>query len=300
MTPRQVLCGAALALVAASGIAGQGDKFSLTKTVYQQKSLYRNIMVVEGDGYRCMRFGRFQARQTCIRIGQPQHLVLEYTKGFFASLYMAQQQPRRVLILGLGGGVMPMALRSVDANMHIDTVELDPAVLDVARSHFGYREDAHLRSYVNDARVFVRKQRRAGVVYDLVLIDAFDRNYIPEHLLTREFLQEVKSLLGPAGVLATNTFSSDTLARHEAATYQAVFGRLYNVDMASGNRIMLAGRDGLPSLADVRKNASLLDVRLGGLGLSSQDLLARFQLQPSASGVRILTDQYSPSNLLPR
>ena len=300
MTPRQLLCGVAMALAGAGAIAGQDEKFALTDTVFQQKSLYRNILVVEGDGYRCMKFGRFQARQTCIQIGQPHRLVLNYTKGLFTALYLAPQPPRRVLILGLGGGVMPMALRALDADMHIDTVELDPAVLQVARSHFGYREDAHLHSHVDDARVFVRKQRRAGASYDLVLIDAFDRDYIPEHLLTREFLQEVKSLLKPAGVLAANTFAAGTLARHEAATYQAVFGRLYNVDMEGGNRIMLAGRDGLPPLPKVQKNAVLWDAKLALLGLSSHDLLARFQIQPSAAGVRVLTDQYSPSNLLLR
>lgn len=279
--------------------AAQSEKFNLTHTVYQEKSLYRNILVVEGEGYRCMKFGRFHARQTCVQIGRPHWLVLHYTQGFFTALYLAAP-PRRVLILGLGGGVMPMALRAVDAKMEIDTVELDPAVLKVAQSHFGYRPDALSHSHIDDARVFVRKQRRAGVRYDLVLVDAFDKDYIPEHLLTREFLQEVKSLLNPAGVLAANTFASGALALHEAATYQAVFGSLYNVDMDGGNRIMLAGRDGLPPLSEVQKNAVFWDSKLALFGLASTQLLPRFQVQPTATGVRVLTDQYAPSNLLLR
>ncbi len=235
-----------LALLAGTAALAQSEQFALPDTVYQEKSLYRNILVVEGEGYRCMKFGRFHARQTCIRPGQPHQLVLNYTKGFFSALYLAPP-PKRVLILGLGGGVMPMALRAIDAEMHIDTVELDPAVLKVARSHFGYREDARLHSHVADARVFVRQQRRAKAQYDLVLIDAFDKDYIPEHLLTREFLQQVQSLLTPSGVLAANTFATGKLAQHEAATYQAVFGRLYQVDMDGGNRILLAGRNALPT-----------------------------------------------------
>lgn len=275
----------------------QSEKFQLSQTIYQEKSLYRNILVVEGEGYRCMKFGRFHARQTCIQIGQPHRLVLHYTRGLFTALYLSVP-PRRVLILGLGGGVMPMALRAVDARVHIDTVELDPAVLKVAQSHFGYQPDALSHSHIDDARVFVRKQRRAGVRYDLVVVDAFDKDYIPEHLLTREFLQEVKSLLEPTGVLAANTFAAGALARHEAATYQAVFGSLYNVDMDGGNRIMLAGRDGLPPWTQVEKNAVAWDSKLALLGLNSADLLPRFQMQPKANGVRVLTDQYSPSNLL--
>ncbi|MBX9935524.1 MAG: fused MFS/spermidine synthase [Burkholderiaceae bacterium] len=300
MTPQQIFATAVLALVSVGGtVAGQDEKFQLTDTVYQQKSLYRNILVVEGEGYRCMKFGRFHARQTCIQIGQPQRLVLNYTKGLLASLYLAEQAPRRVLILGLGGGVMPMALRMLDADIEIDTVELDPAVVKVAQSHFAYQEDAKLHTHVQDARVFVRQQqRRRGIQYDLVLIDAFDRDYIPEHLLTREFLQQVRSLLTPAGVLAANTFAAGALARHEAATYQAVFDQLYQLDMDGGNRILLARRDTLPPLPDVQRYAQAWDGRLALFRLLSADLLPRLALQPRALGVKVLTDQYSPSNLL--
>lgn len=299
MTPQQMVAAAVLVLGAAGGaVAGQDEKFQLTDTVYQQKSLYRNILVVEGEGYRCMKFGRFHARQTCIQIGQPQRLVLNYTKGLLAALYLAEQAPRRVLILGLGGGVMPMALRMLDADMEIDTVELDPAVVKVAQSHFSYQEDARLRTHVQDARVFVRQQQRRGNQYDLVLIDAFDRDYIPEHLLTREFLQQVRSLLTPTGVLAANTFAAGALARHEAATYQAVFDQLYQLDMDGGNRILLARRDALPSLPDVQRYAQAWDKRLALFRLLSADLLPRLALQPRAVGVKVLTDQYSPSNLL--
>ena len=66
----------------------------------------------------------------------------------------------------------------------------------------------------------MREQQR----YDLIMLDAFDHEYIPEHLLTQEFLQEVKSLLAPGGVLAANTFSSSRLYDHESTTYAAVFG----------------------------------------------------------------------------
>ena len=65
-----------LALLACTAGLAQSEQFALPDTVYQEKSLYRNILVVEGEGYRCMKFGRFHARQTCIRLGQPHQLVL--------------------------------------------------------------------------------------------------------------------------------------------------------------------------------------------------------------------------------
>lgn len=292
---RSLLIGT-LAL-AAGAASADSEQFSASRIVYQERSLYRNILVAEGDGYRCMKFGRLHARQTCIEIANPRRLVLNYTRGLLAGLYITES-PRRVLVLGLGGGVLPGALRTFDESMEIDTVELDPAVVKVAKSHFGYREDSQSRVHVDDARVFVRKQRRQGSVYDLIVIDAFDKDYIPEHLLTREFLEEVKSLLSPSGAIAANTFAEGALARHEAATYQAVFGSVFNVDMDGGNRIILARRDSLPSLTAINDNAARLDARFKPLGASSSDLLYRIKPQTPATGVRALTDQFSPSNLL--
>ena len=61
------------------------------------------------------------------------------------------------------------------------------------------------------------------------MLDAFDHEYIPEHLLTREFLQEIKGLLAERGVLAANTFASSRLYDFESATYYSVFGEFYRL-----------------------------------------------------------------------
>ena len=300
MKPLFLLAGVGLSMLATFGVARDiVHHFDASNIVHQEKSLYRNIFVTEGDGYRCMKFGRYDARQTCIAIAHPSLLILNYTRGILTSLYVASS-PRRVLILGLGGGAIPMALRSIDPTMQIESVELDPAVVKIARSHFGYREDDHSHAHVDDARVFVRKQRRQGELYDLVILDAFDKDYIPEHLLTREFLEEVRSLLTPQGAVAANTFASGPLVQHEAATYQAVFGTTYHVDMDNGNRIILARRDELPSPAQIRETALLLDEKIKPLGASAADLLPRIKQSAPVSGVRVLTDQFSPSNLLIR
>lgn len=57
MRVRSLLMGAALALAAGQGAASaDGERFSASRIVYQEKSLYRNILVAEGDGYRCMKW----------------------------------------------------------------------------------------------------------------------------------------------------------------------------------------------------------------------------------------------------
>jgi spermidine synthase len=200
--------------------------------------------------------------------------------------------------VGLGGGVVPRAIRKVFPDVEIDTVELDPAVARVAKSYFGFSGDAHSQVFVDDGRVFIRKQRRAGVKYDIVMLDAFEKTNIPEALLTVEFLREVKSLLNPGGVVAANTFAGGALQRYESATYQAVFGDIFDVDVITGNRIILAGRDGIPSVASMRVQGKALDQDIAVLGFSSDSLLQQIKQQPPEKGVRVLTDQFSPSNLL--
>ena len=66
-----------------------------------------------------------------------------------------------------------------------------------------------------------------------MILDAFDQVYVPEHILTREYLQEVQSLRGKDGVIAANTFSSSKLYNAESATYASVLGAFYNLQPAS-------------------------------------------------------------------
>lgn len=48
------------------------------------------------------------------------------------------------LVVGLGGGGLPVFL-SRCCGLAVDAVELDPAVVDLARRHFGFRDDDNLR-----------------------------------------------------------------------------------------------------------------------------------------------------------
>ena len=138
----------------------------------------------------------------------------------------------------------------------IDAAEIDPAVVRMARKYFDLRSGDRTRgSTPEDGRVFVKRMQRRGVSYDLIVLDAFDHEYIPEHMLTREFLLEVKSLLGERGVLAANTFSVSKLYDHESATYYSVFGDFYG--LKQNNRVILLRLGGLPDKAEIARNAEL-------------------------------------------
>jgi spermidine synthase len=290
------LLGLFVALSIAASLQNKRPDRGTRHVVHQERSLYRNILVTEHNGLRCMIFGLQDGRQGCISLHDPDALVLPYSRALLASL-LVQPRPQRALVIGLGVGILPRILQAYDPTLAVDAVELDPAVVKVAREHFGFSCSGRCTVHTDDGRVFVRHQRRAGRRYDLIVVDAFDVRYIPEHLLTREFMLELRAILAPGGVIAANTFSNGALQPYEVATYQSVFGPTLAVETGVGNRIILAATTP-PTLPAMQANAGVVDQRLARYDVSAQWLMQRTGVQPPVPGHAPLTDQYSPSNLL--
>ena len=270
------------------------------KLLHSERSLYREVLVYEDGSQRCMCFTRNCriGRQSCMDMQHPDRLQLNYTRMMLGSLYL-NPNPRSILIVGLGGGSLPRALLQLLPTANIDVAEIDPAVVSVAHKYFSLPLNPRLRVIEADGRVFVKRAIREQRRYDLIMLDAFDHEYIPEHLLTREFLSEVRTLLTPDAVLAANTFSSSRLYDHESTTYAAVFGRFFNVKKE--NRVILFPNAREPSAAELAAASEKLDPSLKPFGVDSSALVALFSTQVDwDKTARVLTDQYSPANLLNR
>jgi spermidine synthase len=268
------------------------------KLIHSERSLYREVLVYDNGEERCMCFTRNCriGRQTCMNTGAPERFVMNYTKMMMSSLFV-NPEPTSILIIGLGGGTLPRALARVLPSATIDVVEIDPAVVRVARRFFSFMPSERTRVAEVDGRVFVKRALREGRRYDIVMLDAFDHEYIPEHLLTREFLEEVAGLLSPHGLLAANTFSSSRLYDHESATYAAVFGAFYN--LKRDNRVVLATKGPLPPKEQIERNATRFEKKFQEFEIDVQRQLNLFSTQSDWDRqARILTDQYSPANLL--
>ena len=290
----RVFAALAAGLLLASAIPVQAQE----RTLHEERSLYRNISVTQNGDERCMLFRarRGLGRETCMLVSDPRHLVFEYAPMMLSSLFL-NPNPQRILVIGQGGGTLPMALQEMVPNAAIDVVEIDPAVDKIARRFFGYKPGPKTRTIIQDGRVFVKRAARQPARYDLVMLDAFEADYIPEHMLTREFLQEVKSIMTPNGVLVANTFSNSALYDHESATYRAVFGEFFNLRL--GNRVIALRLGGLPDMQTIRQNAMRFADEYRRRGADANFTVSLFKTttdwDPNA---RILTDQYSPSNVL--
>jgi spermidine synthase len=271
------------------------------KVIKEERSLYQNVFVEDDGDKRCLKFSvkRRTSSQSCMFKSQPKKVVFNYTK-FAMSALVFKVKPERVLIIGLGGGTLSNNLLDMYPEIEIDNVEIDPAVVSVAVEYFGFKQTEKVKTYIQDGRIFIKRAQRKKLQYDLIILDAFNGEYIPEHLLTKEFLQESKSLLNENGVLVANTFSNSKLYHHESATYHDVFGDYYSIKKSKnvGNRVLVVGHSLLTEEA-IAQNAKLLKQPLATFGVDIEETFEYIEFEPTIeSDYRILTDQYSPANLL--
>ena len=269
--------------------------------IHEERSLYRNIIVREQDDRRCLLFTvrRSNRNQSCIDLKNPDRLVFPYVKMMFSGL-LVNPAPERILMVGLGGGSIPRTFHDVYPDAKQDLVEIDEAVVRVAERFFMFTPNQRMRVHVRDARVFVKRALARGQTYDYVMLDAFTGEYIPEHLLTKEFLEEVRGILAPGGVLVANTFSSSRLYDHETATYKAVFEHLAEVTLPTSlNRVLVAYDGDWPEATVVAERAESLGGVMRRYGVEmdalAENMTRELEYDETA---RLLTDQYAPANLL--
>ncbi len=226
---------ALFAFFALAGLACAAEK-----VLYEKASAYNNIIVTEDEsGMRVLRFEMNGARQSIAKPGDPTYLGFAYTKVAFVGLALSDE-PRRIMIVGLGGGTMPMFLRHYYPQATIDVVDIDPDVVKVATEYFGFREDASLHAHVGDGRKFVEAVREP---YDVVFLDAFGTSNVPPHLTTVEFLRAVRRSVKPGGVVIGNIWGRPVNSLYDSMvrTYQEVFDELSILEVpGTTNKILLA------------------------------------------------------------
>src|SRR5258706_7185827 len=227
------LYAAAFTALAALGCAAQ--------TVIHERSSPYNASIVTEDhkGLRTLLFERGGGRQSVVKPGDPDHLELAYARVALAGLALCEE-PRRILVVGLGAGSLPMFLRKHYPAAAIDVAEIDPGVVDVAKQFFGFREDELTRAQVGDGRQFIENVRQG---YDIIFLDAFGARDVPKHLTTLEFLQSSRLALKPGGVVVSNVWrpASNPLYDAMARTYQEAFDELFILDVPGDvNNILLA------------------------------------------------------------
>lgn len=137
--------------------------------------------------------------------------VFEYYRAF-GRLFDLRPTARQLLAIGGGGFAFPKLVAAEHPGVRTDVVEIDPAVVHIARRWF-YLDDAvalaragsgDLQVICDDGRRFL--EREPGP-YDAVVLDAFVGETPVRSLATVEALRLVRRALAPGGLLLTNVVS---------------------------------------------------------------------------------------------
>jgi spermidine synthase len=230
-----------------------------------------------------------------VDLDDPTRLDFEYVRWFADAVDVLAPpgEPLRVAHLGGAGCTFARYVAATRPSSRQLVLEIDAAVLEVAKRAFGLRSGPRLRLRVADARTGLADLPDG--TQDVVVRDAFSGASVPAHLTTAEFLAEVRRVLVPGSLYLANLADNPklALARREAATALASFAHVALVAEPGhlngrryGNVVLAASDADLPEAALVRRLAS---------GPVRARLLDTAEVGTFASGYRPLRDPVTPA-----
>jgi spermidine synthase len=215
--------------------------------LYDDESAYNYIQVIETtEGYRDLLLNEGQGVHSRYH---PEEIFFGGTWEIFLSAPYFNAPPfspddvERVLVIGLATGTIPRQHFAVYNDIHIDGVEIDPGIVEAGALFFDMNSEEmpNLDVYVQDGRYVLNQ---LDDTYTVIIIDAYRPPYIPWHMTTVEFFQEVRDHLAPNGVVAINVGRTNTdrrLVDALANTLSYVYPSIHAIDVPRAfNTILVA------------------------------------------------------------
>lgn len=285
LSRRTVLAGAASVFLAHDARAGDDER-----VLERATSAFNEIVVTQSGSVRTLYFvqGDRWLIESRIDLKHPEALSLSVFRSMRASLLL-QPAPRRVLMIGLGGGQLSNVLFAQLSGVEIDAVDIDPEVVRLARTYFELPDDPRYRTHVGDGRLFVERHGEPDT--DLLILDAFRGTSVPYHLRTRQFYAACRARLRPGGALVANLHTHTSRYLDDRATFAEAFPHDYGFVDERDAETTLVCTQAPVSLYRMRANAASLAPTFGP---GMERLASRLRLR-RPSGGRVLEDDFSDS-----
>lgn len=163
------------------------------------------VEVTELDGIRQLHLGSTTV-QSGMLVSNPQVLVFNYSRAIMYFLLFTNHV-KKTLTIGLGGGSVTKYIHAYCTEIEQTVVELNPQVIQIARSHFFVPEnDEKLNIIAGDGILYLAEYPQS---HDCVIIDGFDANGIPEGFCTHDFFDNCFNVLHDNGIFVINLWGSD-------------------------------------------------------------------------------------------
>jgi spermidine synthase len=263
--------------------------------IFETESAYNYIQVVERDGMRYL----------LLNEGQGIHSVYSPAGGatfgtwdyFLAAAFFNPGADlgsvQRLGLVGLAAGTVAQQYTAVFGAIPIDGWEIDPEIVAVGREFFGMNEP-NLNAIVQDGRWGLA---HSPWRYSVIGVDAYRLPYIPWHLTTREFFEEVRAHLDENGALVINvgrTPEDRRLIEAMVGTIGAVFPSVYVVDVPDTFNTIIFATAQPTTIGDLAGNLAAL--RASSAPPLLLDVLRRtiLNLQPTPESDVVFTDDWAP------
>ena len=257
------------------------------RILFEAESPYQYVQVTEKpDGERILRLNEGWALHSVVPAGGGA-LTGGYWDAFLALPLLAGGDDARIAILGNAGGTTARSLRLTWPGVRVDGVEIDPVVTDAGNRYLDMA-GPNLTTHEADARFWLAGERGP---FDAIVVDAYRQPYIPFHLSTVEFFEEVRDRLTPGGLVAINVGTppdEDEVVDRIAATMRRVFPAVQAARYGEFNSVVLGFRD-----PEVARQAR---ARLAGAPdpVAVPSRLLGSLLGPVAPGGEVFTDDHAP------
>lgn len=270
------------------------------QVVHQTQTPYQELEVIDRGDTRTLFLGN--QRHSAMDRTDPTRHVFEYTR-YFHLPYLFAEDPEtidRALFVGGGGFSGPKAYLE-HHDVHVDVVEVDPDVIDAAKTYFEVEPTEDMAIHNAEGRQFLTATDEE---YDVIVLDAYKKDEVPFQLTTAEFMTVLEERLTPSGMVVANVISSPSgpaseFYRSQHKTMDQVFRHVYTFPTSDSptvqNVMLVATKDDQQVPRDtltVRAEDRAVGVDLGGA-------LERYQAAPPATAdVPTLRDDHAPVDQL--
>ena len=288
--------GTFVAIAAAPSVAQSAEIFDRAALLAREdgqlahiEGQYNDIYVVKRGNELLMtaRLKGWNYTESRINLADQDVIPANYLRMMTTALAYAPRVDS-ILLVGLGGGVLTNYLGRFLPDAQIDSVEIDPGVVDAAKTWFGVKEAERKRVVESDGRVFLNRNRR---LYDVALIDAYIGGAVPFHLMTKEFYTLLKRRLAPGGVAVFNIHEPNRLFAVSVRTLQAVFATV-DLYRSGFGEVAVVATDAPRAVEVAERRAAELQKKYGFRHALPELLTHRSELDPGAG--EVLTDDFAP------
>ena len=255
-----------LILIVIAVLWGSGTIKNTAGQIYETKSAYNYIQVVQDVEDEKFRYLRLNEGQGIHSIYHPERLAYDgpwmqfLAAPFFNPAPYSLEDVGEYAIVGLAAGTTARQATAVFGEIPIDGYEIDPVIIEVGQEYFDINQP-NLNPIAEDGRVGLAQSDQQ---YTVIGIDAYRPPYIPWHLTTQEFFGEVSERLDENGVLVINIGRAPEdrrLIEGLVATVGTVFPSVYVMDIPDTFNSIVYATKQPTTIEDLYQNYQALDER---------------------------------------